>query len=179
MRFQRIGVGLVVGLVAVGMSAVAAAGTGQIRGTGALDLDGSCDDMSSPFAPIEIEGDLVGCVYATSFEVVQETPSGVYQERGTETFVGCLADGTTCGTLNMTYKFTGKFASDGSPIHGRCQHPTTSGTGDFAGATGRIDFKDDTATGVLYYRGHIKLPTDTATSSKTASTASGDSGGTC
>ena len=179
MRFAKLGLGLAVGLVAVGISAVVAGGTSQLRGTGTISLDGDCDDLSSPFPPIELQGDLVGCVYTTSFEVVQETPSGVYQERGTETFIGCLSNGTTCGTFNMTYKFTGKFAPDGSTIHGRCQHPIVSGTGDFAGATGRLDFKDDVENAVFYYRGHIRLGTDWVSGSTRVSTASGGSGGTC
>ena len=47
----------------------------------------------------------------------------------------------------------------GSELHGRCQHPLVegSGTGGFAGATGRLDFKDEVATGLYFYRGHIKL----------------------
>ena len=50
--------------------------------------------------------------------------------------------------------------SSGSEVHGRCQHPIVagSGTGGFAGATGRADFKDDVVTGEFLYRGHISLP---------------------
>ena len=57
------------------------------------------------------------------------------------------------GTFATTYKFSSKWAPDvstGSEVHGRCQHPIVagSGTGGFAGVTGRVDFKDDVATGV-------------------------------
>ena len=78
-------------------------------------------------------------------------------ETGTETFVGCLADGTTCGTFSTTYRFEGKYAPDGSEIFGRCQHPFVSGTEDFAGITGRIDMKDDVVTSQLIVRGHYNL----------------------
>jgi hypothetical protein len=30
--------------------------------------------------------------------------------------------------------------------------------GGFAGATGRVDFKDDVATGTFLYRGHVSVP---------------------
>jgi hypothetical protein len=101
-------------------------------------------------------GSLVGCWYTDTFSA-KTNPSGTVQGVGTEHFVGCL--GATCGTLHMTFTFTGKFA--GPPtfaeIHGRCHHPIVAGDGGFADATGVIDFKDDVATGLSYYRGHIKL----------------------
>jgi hypothetical protein len=103
-------------------------------------------------------GGLVGCWYTDTFEVVQTTPSGFYQERGTETFIGCLSDETTCGTFSTTYKFTAKYAVDGSEIRGHCEHPIASGTGDFAGITGQVNFKDNVETGEFLYEGHIKLP---------------------
>ena len=134
-----------------------AVGTTQISGVGVFDGNAECTEIPSLFT-MKMDGDLVGCWYTTSFEVVQSTPSGVYQERGTETFIGCLADLTTCGTFSTTYKFTAKYAVDGAEIHGRCQHPIVSGTGDFEGATGRVDFKDDVQTGEFHYRGHILFP---------------------
>jgi hypothetical protein len=133
------------------------AGTIHVAGESVFDSEGACDEIPSVFT-MQVTGDLVGCWYTHEFEVVQETPSGVYMERGTERFIGCLADGVTCGTFDTTYKFTAKFASDGSEIHGRCQHPITFGTGDFAGIKGRIDFKDDVSTGIFHYRGHFSLP---------------------
>ncbi|MCA9830982.1 MAG: hypothetical protein R3B97_03445 [Dehalococcoidia bacterium] len=133
-----------------------ATGNTQISGVGRFDADETCSELPSLFT-MTMVGDLVGCWYTTSFEVVQETASGIYQERGTETFVGCLADGTTCGTFSTTYKFTAKYATDGSEIHGRCQHPIVGGTGGFAAISGRVDFKDDVQTGDANYRGHLKL----------------------
>ena len=41
--------------------------------------------------------------------------------------------------------------------HGRCHHPITGGTGDFAGATGVLRFKDDPVAGCSYYSGHLTL----------------------
>lgn len=140
-------------------SPAGAAGNTQFSGTGVLDANGDCTEIASPFPAIKMSGDLVGCWYTTTYEVVQETPSGVYMERGTETFIGCLADGTTCGTFSTTYKYTAKFAPDGAQMHGRCQHPIVpgSGTGDFEGISGRVDFKDDIENKVFNYRGHFKL----------------------
>lgn len=106
-------------------------------------------------------GSLVGCWYTTEYHAVQETPSGIYQERGAELFVGCLVVDeieVACGSFETTYKFTAKFGPEGE-IHGRCQHPIVggSGTGGFVGATGRVDFKDNVATGQFFYRGHVDL----------------------
>jgi len=149
------------GLV-VSAAPVAANGSTQISGVSTFDDGGVCNEISSLFTlkMEEGDGDLVGCWYTDTLEVVQETKSGVYQERGTETFIGCLADGITCGSFSTTYKFTAKFAADGSEIHGRCQHPIVSGTGTdgFEGVTGRVDFKDDVVTGEFNYRGHLRFP---------------------
>ena len=103
-------------------------------------------------------GDLVGCWYTDTVEVLHSTANGAYQERGTETFIGCLSDGTTCGTFSTTYEFTAKYAADGSELHGHCEHPLVSGTGDFAGITGQVDFRDDVQTGEFFYKGHFQLP---------------------
>lgn len=152
-----------------GMLALAA--PASAGGNGNIQLDGLgspgdhvvCDDtegVGSDF-PIVIEGDLVGCLYQFWGPGVFR-PSATYYETGTEVFVGCLADGETCGTFETTYVFTGKYGdSDFSDQKfGRCQHPIIegSGTGDFAGATGRLDFKDDVTEGNFPMRGHVKLP---------------------
>jgi hypothetical protein len=135
-----------------------AAGNTQISGVGVYVSTTECPDLPSVYPPIEMSGGLVGCWYTDTFEVVQTTPSGGYQERGAETFIGCLSDGTTCGTFSTTYKFTAKYTVDGSEIFGRCEHPFVSGTGDFEGITGRVNFVDDVQTGEFDYKGHIKLP---------------------
>ena len=103
-----------------------------------------------------LRGSLTGCWY-TDVQQVKTTPSGVYRERGRELFIGRL-DGRRPGRFTTTYQFEAKFAPDGSEVHGRCQHPLVpgSGTGGFAGATGRVDFKDIIGEPVTYvYRGHI------------------------
>ncbi len=86
----------------------------------------------------------------------------MYQERGEEIFVGTL-DGGPLGTFATTYKFSSKWSPDvctRTEVHGRCQHPIVagSGTGSFTGVTGRVDFKDDVATGCFLYRVTSRLP---------------------
>jgi len=133
----------------------------QISGVGTFvaDTEEECTEIDDLYT-LRMTGSLEGCWYTTVLNVVQETPSGIYQERGVETFKGCLVeDGVdvACGEFTTTYHFTAKYAPDGSEIHGRCHHPIVSGAGDFDGATGRVDFKDDVVTGDFDYRGHIKL----------------------
>jgi hypothetical protein len=150
----------------LGVAAPAQAASGQIEGTASFQgpPGGACPLPPAPYEhfvsydPLVMEGDLEGCWY-TFVETVKETPSGVYLETGQEVFVGSLNDGKT-GTFTTTYRFEAKFASDGTELHGRCQHPLVSGsgTGGFAGATGRLNFKDIIGDPVTYvYRGHIRL----------------------
>jgi hypothetical protein len=93
-------------------------------------------------------------------------PSGTIQATGTEHFAGCLdldTDGSCTGdphgTLAFTFQLSAKFepVPPFSEIHGRCQHPILSGTGDLAGATGVITFKDDVANSTAPYSGHVTL----------------------
>ena len=82
-------------------------------------------------------------------------------EQGGEVFVGSLNGGAP-GLFTTTYKFESKWDPDvttGRELKGRCQHPIVagSGTGGFAGATGRFDFKDVISDGSILYRGHITL----------------------
>jgi hypothetical protein len=136
----------------------AVASTTQLSGVASFaeECDGQVSDIT-----LVIEGDLTGCLY-TSVETGVQMPSGVYIETGTEVFVGCMNTDAVdaCGSFTTTYRFLAKFASNGEQIFGRCQHPIVSGsgTGDFEGATGRLDFKDNVETGEALYRGHIKLP---------------------
>jgi len=160
---------LVLATVFVGLLALAA--TASAGGHGNVQLDGLgspgdfevCDDPAGADAdfPILIEGGLDGCLYQY-WGPGEFRPSGTYIETGTELFVGCLADGVTCGTFETTYLFTGKYADTdfSGQEWGRCQHPIVSGTGtgDFTGATGRLDFRDDVEAGNFVMRGHIKLP---------------------
>jgi hypothetical protein len=115
-------------------------------------------------------GGLIGCWYTDTLVIhpaqPNGTPSGAIQATGTEHFVGCLDvnDDQTCdsgdpeGTLSFTFQFSGKFDPvTGAEIHGRCQHPIVSGTGDFAGASGVINFKDDVTNGTSLYAGQVAL----------------------
>ncbi len=148
-------------VTALAPAATSSAGNEHFEAVGEVAGPGSeCDDPNSVFT-IELSGGLEGCWYTAGFETTVDTPSGVYQEVGEEWFVGCLVqDGEeiACGTFDTTYRFTAKFTEDGQQ-HGRCQHPIVkgSGTGDFEGATGRVDFKDNVALGNFDVRGHIGL----------------------
>jgi hypothetical protein len=110
-------------------------------------------------------GSLIGCWYTDTFNLVQSKPDGEILAIGSEHFLGCLdADHNGgCsrrdprGTLAFIYAFEGKFDSAGKEIRGQCQHPIVSGTGDFKGARGRIDFTDNVAIGNSAYQGKITL----------------------
>ena len=117
-------------------------------------------------------GGLVGywCEDTINVTKDQVTPSGIelVHFSGTEHFTGCLDvdnDGTCTGdptgTLFFTFSFTGQFdAATGNEIRGRCHHPIVGGTGDFAGATGVINFKDDVSNPAFVlspYMGHVSF----------------------
>jgi len=165
-RLALLGV-LVVGSLVAALSAPASAATTQISGVGVFDSTGECGPPPSGYADFTdftmvITGDLDGCWYTKVLTSSDHgAPSGVYLETGEEVFVGSLNGGPE-GTFATTYQFESKWSPDvstGSEVHGRCQHPivTGSGSGGFAGATGRVDFKDEVTTGQYFYRGHIKL----------------------
>jgi hypothetical protein len=146
------------------LSAPANAATNQISGTALLDTAGPARQCPAEptgyedFPAIVMTGSLDGCWY-TNILTKKETPSGAYLETGEELFVGRL-DGGPAGTFTTTYRFEAKLNPDGSEVRGRCQHPIAkgSGTGGFAGATGRVDFKDIVGDPTTYvYRGHISV----------------------
>jgi hypothetical protein len=118
---------------------------------------------TAPFVSNVMAGSLVGCWYTDTFNVTLQKPNGVVHAIGTEHFVGCLDAGGVghctaadpTGTLALTARFEFKFDQANNEIWGRCQHPIVSGTGDFRGATGRINFKDNVTNGTSSYRGHI------------------------
>jgi hypothetical protein len=141
------------------------AGAVQIGGVGAFDT--SCPAPPGEYAdfvdypPIRLTGSLDGCWY-TKVENVKDNgiPSGVYLETGREVFVGSVSNGPS-GSFETTYRFESKWQPDvstGVEVHGRCQHPIVAGTGTggFAGVTGRVDFKDIVADGTYVYRGHLR-----------------------
>lgn len=137
-----------------------ASGATQISGLGRPAGAGECTDpegAGADFASV-LEGELEGCVYVF-VESYGCTPSGVYLETGSEIFVAESSDGRA-GTFSTTYRFSGKFedcAGLTGQAFGRCQHPIVAGSGtdDFEGVTGRIDFKDDVAAGNFPYTGHL------------------------
>lgn len=139
-----------------------AGGSVQVSGIGYPGAPGGapCDDPAHAGADyaIAMTGDLEGCVYGSVTLARFHEGSGTYQEVADEVFVGTWGDAT--GSFGMTENFTAKFDPDtGDQIFGRCKHPIVrgSGTGDFEGVTGRLDYKDDIAAGNAPYSGHIKL----------------------
>jgi Protein of unknown function (DUF3224) len=151
-------------LFALGLIAAPANAANQISGTALLipsGPDGQCPDEPSypDYSAIVMTGSLEGCWY-TKILTFKQTPSGVYLESGEELFVGSLNGGHQ-GSFTTTYKFEAKLNPAGLEIKGRCQHKIVadSGTGGFAGASGRVDFKDiiGSDNSVTYvYRGHIR-----------------------
>ena len=137
-----------------------AGGATQISGIGFFDGLDECtypEGRYSDFA-LKLTGDLEGCHYVF-VETAECSPSGTYQERGTEIFVGQYYG--EAGTFRTTYQFEAKYqdcANLGGEIVGRCQHPLIANSGDgvFEGVTGRLDFKDDVAAGNFPYRGHLR-----------------------
>ncbi len=147
------------------VNTVSASGATQISGIGYFSEEGECiedvtgPDGQSPDFANRLEGDLEGCLYVF-VETFECHPSGTYIETGTELYVGNGEEGND-GTFRTSYRFTGKFddcSNLSGQIFGRCQHPiiADSGTGDYAGVTGRLDFKDDVAAGNFPYTGHLK-----------------------
>jgi len=135
-----------------------AGGATQISGLGVYAEGDDCVDPEGEGADyaLVLDGDLQGCLY-TFVETAVSSPSGTYRETGTELFVA--SDGS--GTFETTYRFEAKYEDVTDPateIFGRCQHPIVkgSGTGDFEGVSGRLDFKDDIEAGNFPYRGHLR-----------------------
>ena len=141
---------------------VSAAGATQVGGT----ISGfDCYDRPPEFVgeityEFRVDGDLSGCVYGLVTDY-RSHPSGTYQEVADEIFIGTY-DGEE-GTLEMTEFYTHKEIVPGSPELGlsfaRCKHPVVagSGTGVFAGVSGRLDFKDDNVAGTSEYKGHLRF----------------------
>ena len=140
-----------------------AAGAAQVAGN-QTPVE-SCDGDSSTLGTYVMDGSLIGCWFADSFDNVREHASGTLQITGTEHFEGCLdlggdgmCSGDPEGTLSFSFQFSGKFdLVTFAEIRGRCQHPIVSGTGGFATASGVITFKDDVTTGIAPYRGNIRV----------------------
>jgi hypothetical protein len=120
----------------------------------------------APFVSNAMAGSLIGCWYTDTLNPVYSTPDGVFVATGAENFVGCLdlnrngrcGHRDPTGSLALTYTFEGQFDPvTGNEIAGHCEHKIVSGTGDFAGATGWINFHDIVTNGTSSYRGYITL----------------------
>lgn len=155
---------LIGGVAALG-AAPASAATVQVSGVQTPVSYGPCFDPSIR-ASTTMQGSLIGCWYVDTFDYKYQPTSGTFQATGTEHFVGCLdldgdhacGGGDPRGTLYFSMTFTGKLDPVTlAEIHGRCHHPIISGTDEFAGATGVLDFKDDVTNGTSPYRGHVTL----------------------
>ena len=144
---------------------VSAGGATQISGIGYWDETGECVDPvtgpegQSPDFALKLTGDLEGCWYVV-VKTYECRPSGTYIETGYDIYVGGGDNGDE-GMFITTYRFTAKYEDCpnlSGEIFGRCQHPIIagSGTGDYAGVTGRLDFKDDVEAFNFPYRGHLK-----------------------
>jgi len=134
-------------------------GATQVSGIGFPDVGSECTELPFDYV-IVMTGDLEGCVYGVVTSSKGPGPSGVYKERADETFVGSY-NGYE-GTFRMTENFHAKFdLASGNEIFGFCKHPIVrgSGTGDFEGVRGRLDFRDevDDPDNVSFpYKGHLR-----------------------
>lgn len=159
---------VVLGLAATG--AATAAGTTQVDGIQTLVSLGDPNDPADDVYWMDGYGGggpaLIGWWRTKTFDFGVLTASGVFTATGTEEFEGCLdANGDrSCGasepsgTLRFSFEASGKFdLATFEELHGRCHHPITGGSGDFAGATGVFRFKDDPVAGCAYYSGHLTL----------------------
>jgi hypothetical protein len=133
----------------------------------------ACTDTLTP-ASFTMTGGLFGCWYEDNVTITKDhpTPSGIelVHFSGTEHFTGCLdldgdgaCTGDPTGTLFFTFTFTGQYVAGTNlslEIRGRCHHPIVGGTGDFTGATGVLNFKDDTSNPAFVlspYMGHVSF----------------------
>lgn len=160
--FKRLSLALIMVLLSLAFLAAPAYAEGatQVSGVAYFIDPAECDDdvTGADFA-LNMTGDLEGCIHVF-VETAECTPSGTYIETGTEIYAGGGGEGDD-GRFTTRYRFEAKY--DDCPnlegeIHGRCQHRIVegSGTGDYEGVEGRLDFKDDVEAGNFPYRGHLR-----------------------
>ncbi len=104
---------LLAGLMAV-LAPQAGAATDHLSGVGVFDTTGACTEPPAGYEDFTMvmTGSLEGCWYTKIISATDNgIPSGVYQERGEEVFVGSL-DAGPVGTFATTYKFTSKWDPD-------------------------------------------------------------------
>jgi len=150
---------LAVAAIAVLVLSGTASGAGaiQVSGLGTFPDPGQgyCTDealLADADYLINLEGDLEGCVYGFVTRSKLAEKSGVSDDRSDEIFVGHW------GEMEGTFEMVGNIHAKVDAF-GFCLHPIVkgSGTGDFAGVTGRLDFRDDLAADNAPYTGHLKL----------------------
>jgi hypothetical protein len=152
--------------VVAGVLATIVAGVGigsSVEAGSGVKVEGVQVPLDPNNGVYEMTGDLVGVWITTDFVLGVETPSGVVTGTGTELFIGCYdADGNaTCGgedptgEITFSFQYSGRFdTASGALMHGRCHHPVTGGTGDFAEVSGELGFHDD-PSGCSFYKGHL------------------------
>ena len=163
---------LVAALACVVAAPASADESHHVAGIQSPPLTAGPDDpcpSATAFAANAMAGSLIGCWYTDTFVVTKDTTTNGTEELhaiGTEHFVGCLdrngdgrcTGGDPRGTLAFTYTLTAWFdAATGKEIRGGCHHPIVAGTGDFAEATGVVNFADNVTNGTSAYRGRIDL----------------------
>jgi hypothetical protein len=132
-------------------------GAKKFSGIGYLDAKDVCNFASqgATFA-LTMTGDLEGCLYVFIDEF--SCTNGNYLEKGRELFIGTYKGKS--GSFRTTYDFQAKFEGcnpdgtyAGAEISGQCQHPIVkgSGTGVFAGVTGRFDMIDNVKADPINY----------------------------
>ncbi len=152
---------LAIGASVFFVASPASATVNQVSGFADADVGCSVDGFGGGWDyVIPVNGDLVGCIYGDITEVKELPQARIYMEVADETFVGNY--GSLSGTFELVEDFIIKFDKNGTPVWARCHHPivANSGTGDFAGVTGRLDFSDDFSNPdapVTTYKGHLKF----------------------
>jgi hypothetical protein len=144
-----------------------ATGAVQVSGSGPVATGDQCtsdDGYGEKNAPAGVaplffdEGDLLGCYYTdTSDPRVSAVGGGRFRlvDRGTETFVGTLRGDEVRfrSSFVIIAEFQGNPLEDpgASLISGFCHHPLIEG------GKGVLHFVDDVDTGLIHYRGAIRL----------------------
>jgi hypothetical protein len=161
-------------LAAVDAAPARAPASGVVRVQATAAFVGTCGDRQGAPYYFHLTGDLRGC-WAQYPETVKRTPSGMWIERGTEIFDGCITTpaGEVCGAFFTHYQFQGKYTpGDTAEIFGGCQHWVDYGEGGFAGIKGFLKMKDDVTTFTAAVAGNLFLPNLAESSSLSTATAS-------
>ena len=151
----------------------AMAGNGSVAVRGTQLAYGTCGENSDGY---RMTGDLDGCWWITDFVSSTDESKHNVRATGAELFIGWV--GSRFGSFTTRFQYTAKM--DGpwvsSPeIHGRCHHPIVagSGTGDLAGISGELSFKDVVDVDPPYYPywGNLRIAGQALTLDSAASAA--------